>query len=106
MHEKGTGIRLAYRKTTGTTGPEPLPHPDHVIIDMKTGDVRIKGPMTKEDRKRWDKFRERKAECDMSIAENEQFLRDNPDCEYKQVVIDDIEHERKIKAMISKVIPD
>ena len=97
---------LAYREKTGSTGPEPLPHPDDVIIDMNIGDVRIKGPMTKEEKKRWDEFRERKAECDRSIVEIEQLLRDNPDYEYKQSVIEDLEHERKIREIISKVIPD
>ena len=97
---------LAYRVKTGSTGPEPLPHPDDIIIDMNIGDVRIKGPMTKEEKKRWDEFRERKDECDSSIVENEQLLHDNPDYEYKQSVIEDLEHERKIRAIISKVIPD
>ena len=97
---------LAYREKTGSTGPEPLPHPDDVIIDMNIGDVRIKGPMTKEEKNRWDEFRERKAECDRSIVEDEQLLRDNPDYEYKQSVIDNIEHEKTIRAIISKIIPD
>lgn len=45
---------LAYRERTGATGEEPLPHPDHVLIDMQTGEVRVVGPMTPEQKKAWD----------------------------------------------------
>ena len=33
--------------------PPPIPLPDDIIIDMNTGLVRIKGPMTKEDKVKW-----------------------------------------------------
>jgi hypothetical protein len=46
----------------GITGPEPLPHPDHVIIDIRTGDVAIKDPATPEEKAKWDWMRERKQE--------------------------------------------
>jgi Family of unknown function (DUF5681) len=32
----------------GIDRPEPIPHPDDVVIDYKTGEVRIKGPVTTE----------------------------------------------------------
>ena len=39
---------LAERARTGATGPEPYPHPDDVIIDPKTGEVRFEGPASEE----------------------------------------------------------
>jgi len=39
------GLILAERARNGTTGPEPVPHPDDVIIDYGTGGVRIDGPV-------------------------------------------------------------
>ena len=39
---------LAERARNGTTGPEPVPHPDEVIIDLQTGEVRIEGPVLQE----------------------------------------------------------
>jgi len=33
---------------TGTTGPEPVPHPDDVLIDYETGNIRIDGPVEEE----------------------------------------------------------
>ena len=97
---------LAYREQTGFTGPDPLLHPKDVIIDIRNGGVRINGPMTTEEKKRWDKLRERKAECDSAIAEYEQLLREDPNCPYKEFVIDEIEYEKKLREMISRVIPD
>jgi hypothetical protein len=37
---------LERRKKLGITGPEPLPHPDDIVIDMKSDQVILKGPMT------------------------------------------------------------
>jgi hypothetical protein len=42
------GHVLAERARNGTTGPEPVPHPDDVIIDHETGEVRIDGPVMEE----------------------------------------------------------
>jgi hypothetical protein len=32
----------------GLAGPEPLPHPDDILIDFRTGEVTFKGPRTRE----------------------------------------------------------
>ncbi|MEO0682102.1 MAG: DUF5681 domain-containing protein [Pseudomonadota bacterium] len=41
---------LERRRRMGIEGPEPLPHPDDVVIDLQEGRVRIKGPMTPEEK--------------------------------------------------------
>lgn len=41
---------LEGRKTLGSNGPAPLPHPDHVVIDMRAGTAAIRGPATKEEK--------------------------------------------------------
>jgi hypothetical protein len=45
---------LARRERLGITGPDPLPHPDHVVNNMRRGEVSIKGPVTKEEKVQWD----------------------------------------------------
>jgi len=97
---------LERRNSLGIEAPAPLPHPDDVVIDMKTGTVRVKGPMTKEDKVVWDQLRERKQECDREVGELEELLRIQPNHPHRQLLLDDIEHERKIRGMISKAIPD
>ncbi len=44
---------LYYRELYGLTGPEPFPHPDDIVIHLSTGEVEIRGPMTKEDEVNW-----------------------------------------------------
>ena len=41
------------------TMDEPIPHPDHIKIDFRTGEVRIVGPMTKEEKKELDYWRKK-----------------------------------------------
>ncbi len=94
------------RQRLGTTGPEPLPQPDHVIVDIRTGEVAIKGPATPEEKTKWDWMRERKQEYIKEVEELEQLLIDQPDYPYKKQVIADIEHNTKIINMIRRVMPD
>jgi hypothetical protein len=93
-------------KRLGIEAPDPIPHPDHLVIDMKAGTVHIRGPMTKEEKAAWDHLRERKQECDREIAELEDLLKKNRKGRTRQLILDDIKYEKKLRRMISKVIPD
>ena len=97
---------LARRQRLGIIAPDPIPHPDDIIIDMNTGQVKLNGPWTKEDKVKWDMFRERKKECDVAIAAHEDELRRHPRSRYKKQLLDDIEHERRNRSIICRLIPD
>jgi Family of unknown function (DUF5681) len=97
---------LERRNKLGIEAPDPIPHPDHLVIDMKAGTVHIKGPMTKEEKAAWDHLRERKQECDREIAELEDLLKKKRKGPTRQFILSEIEHEKKLRMMISKVIPD
>jgi hypothetical protein len=47
---------LERRERLGMMLPAPLPHPDDIIINMKTGCVEVRGPFTKEDKEVWDRL--------------------------------------------------
>jgi len=94
---------LARREQLGITGPEPLPHPDHVLVDLRNNSVRIVGPATREEKAEWEMWMKRKAECETEIAELRQLL-DQPDYPYRKQVEEDIEHEKKILAIVNRVI--
>ncbi len=93
-------------KRLGIEPHNPLPHPDDIVIDMRTGEVRIKGPMTPEEKKEWDWLRDRKAEFQKERDELKQLLIDEPDYEHRSFVEDDIAHTEKLLAMIRKAVPD
>jgi hypothetical protein len=43
-------VELAYRRRHGIIAPDPVPHPDDILIDPWAGSVRIVGPMTMEEK--------------------------------------------------------
>jgi hypothetical protein len=61
------GRELERRKALGIAGPEPLPHPDDVHINVRTGDITIAGPWTKEEKAEWDYFDNVVEEIDREI---------------------------------------
>lgn len=83
-----------------------LPHPDDIIIDIKTGQVEVNGPFTKEEKVKWDRLRARKVECDEIIAENEKTLRAKPQHKYADFLRDEIQHEKRIRNIIARAIKD
>lgn len=88
---------LQRREMLGITDlPDPLPHPDQVIIDMNTGMARVQGPMTKEDvaqLEHWKKRRDDWAEEVSGLTEARSSEIDEGIREIMQV---DLEHARKM----------
>ncbi len=93
---------LARRKTFRIDAPPPLPHPDDIIIDMNTGLVRIKGPMTKEDKVKWDHLRDLKATIKLDIEEMTQLLATQP--EDRDQINEEIQHSQRVLKMITAVV--
>lgn len=61
---------LARRDVLGITDlPPPLPHPDHVVIDVRNGTVRMIGPATKEEKAEWDAILAEKAVLEDCVAQ-------------------------------------
>jgi hypothetical protein len=90
---------LDRRQRLGITDlPDPLPHPDHVVLDMRAGTASVRGPSTKEEKKLWDLIQNRKVEFEAELRELE-ALRGDPECP-QGVLLDEIEHTRKVLAII------
>lgn len=69
---------LERRKRIGIEAPDPVPHPDHVVIDMHTGTVRITGPMTKEEKIVWDLVQQGAPGLEEEIAKLEKTIANRP----------------------------
>jgi hypothetical protein len=52
----------------GLPEPQPLPHPDDVIINVRTGEVHYCGPITPEEKKRWDRLLEFRDEQQLEVS--------------------------------------
>jgi hypothetical protein len=94
---------LERRNRLGIKATDPIPHPDDIIINSKTGMVKVIGPFTKEEKVVWDRGREFKMACDEEIAWMTKGLKKDPD---NQRIKELIEQQRRIRATLTKFIPD
>jgi hypothetical protein len=116
LHDEWLDVAITYkvewerelqrRERRGISGPDPLPHPDHVVVNMRTGDVRITGPATKEEKAQLDMFAKAKVEFQAELDELEQLLRTEPEYPYRAQVLADIEHNKKLLDIIRRALPD
>lgn len=96
---------LFRRQRLGITDlPEPLPHPDHVVIDMNRGTARFAGPVTKEEKAELDMWVARKAEFEAELAELRQELIDDPDHPYREIIESNIRDTQKVLQIIGTVV--
>ena len=58
--------------------PVPVPHPDHLIIDPITGSVKLRGPLTPEEKVEWDEITAMKADFRKQLTELEAERRAAP----------------------------
>ena len=66
---------LRRREQLGISGPEPLPHPDDLIINIRTGNFAVRGPPIEAEKDLWLAADILKTEYRRIIATNERQLR-------------------------------
>jgi hypothetical protein len=88
----------------GVPRPQPVPHPDEIVLDMKTMDVKFNGPVTDDDKARWDMMLQRKADALEEIALCRQKLK-RPS-KYKAIYEAEIADEQRYVDLVDTVIPD
>jgi hypothetical protein len=91
-------------KRLGITAPEPLPHPDDIVIDMRTGQVIFKGPMTKEDKVVWDRLRHQLEECKRGLDKLFAMLKDAKTEKAERTIRDDIINQMELRASIADAL--
>lgn len=90
-YKKACYAELRRREKQGIKGPDPLPHPDDVIIDMRTGSVAIRGPMSEAEKDLWLLADTQKTELRKKIRDRERKLKRGPDHPDRAVLLKDIE---------------
>ena len=116
LHDEYLQVMIEYKldwereierhKLMGIRPPEPVPHPDHIEIDLSTGQVLIKGPFTKEEKVKWDKLRKIRDDAYETIKICEEDLKNPKNKKYRKPIEGVIASERRIIAMISERIPE
>jgi hypothetical protein len=86
-------------KKLNPSEPDPIPHPDDIIINTSTGTYEICGPMTKEEKVWWDRIEDTEAE----IAELEQMLAEDPKNKFLE---EGLAHAREARKLCARAVPD
>jgi hypothetical protein len=105
-YKAGWEKTLERRQALGIVAPEPIPHPDDIIIDMKTGEAHICGPMTKEEKVLWESIRKRVDDSDEEIRELKTRANDPKSKSCRQAIEADIEFETKLQDRLRIAIRD
>lgn len=69
---------IARCKRLGIEPPEMYPHPDHIHIDMRTGEAVVRGPFTREEKKIWEQARSFKEDIGEEIERLKKMLKEEP----------------------------
>ena len=59
---------LARRERCGVNEPDPIPHPEDIIIDMRSGHVTTEGPLDELEKKAWDQRLARRDEAQAEVS--------------------------------------
>ena len=95
---------LDRRARFGTTGPEVIPHPDQIIVDLRNDDIRIVGPLTKEEKAEsivyYEEFRDTSRQMVQVIknrlATSEQAFEEESDPAKRRSIYEEIERDKDL----------
>jgi RNase P/RNase MRP subunit p29 len=94
---------LERRGKLGIRGPEPLPHPDHIIIDINKGTAHIRGPATKEEKKQLELWREYKTVFEEELVDLRAKLAD-PECPDSDGIAGEVAKTEKVLGIMTEVL--
>jgi hypothetical protein len=97
---------LKRRKAFGIIASDPIPHPDDIKINYRTGEVRIMGPLSEEEVPDWEFMRKRKKECDEVIPIIQQSLNSKINPKLRKFWEAELAHELKVHEIFCRFIPD
>lgn len=95
---------LQRRRQLGITAPDPVPHPDDIILNPNTGDVQILGPQTKEEKQRLDHALARRAEAQELVSEFASRYRRTRDASRKAFWLEEWHHEQQLFDIINDAV--
>ena len=93
-------------RLAGLPEPSPIPHPDDMILNPKTGDVTIAGPMTKEQKDRLDEAIRRRAEAQNCVNDFAAKYRRARAGTMKDAWLEEWHWEQRMFDIINDILPD
>ena len=96
---------IADAQRHGREVPEPLPHPDDIIIDLKLAKVTYAGPMTPEEKREWDRLTHRRDGAQQEVSYYAERHRRTRDPERKAQWLEEWHAEQKLFDIINDNLP-
>lgn len=96
---------LDRRKRLGLDLPDPVPHPDDIIIDMRTGKVRTEGPLDEREKTLWDERLARRDEAQGEVNFYADKHRRSRSMRCKDYYLDQWHFEQRIFDIINDTMP-
>lgn len=93
-------------QNAGLPIPEPIPHPDDIVIDMRRGGVKTQGPLTKEEKQFWDEKIARRQEAHEEVSYYAGQYRRARDPARKERWLHDWHFEQRIFDIINDSMPE
>ncbi|WP_310533326.1 DUF5681 domain-containing protein [Novosphingobium sp.] len=98
---------LDRRRKLGITDlPDPVPHPEDIVIDMRTGHVRTEGPLDEREKKDWDKRIARRTEAQELVNRFAQKHRRTRSEKWKVFWLAEWHFEQRIFDIINDSMPE
>jgi hypothetical protein len=97
---------LERRHRLGIREPDPIPHPDDIMVDMRTGHVRTEGPLDEREKRKWDERLARRAEAQAEVNAAAQSYRQARCKKKKAMWLLEWHSEQKIFDLINDGLPE
>lgn len=97
---------LERRRKFGSDEPDPIPHPDDIIIDMRSGAVKTEGPLDELEKRKWDERLDRRAEAQSEVTAYAEMYRKARSPKRKSLWQMDWHFEQRIFDIINDSLPD
>ena len=96
---------LERRKRLGITDlPDPVPHPDHVKIDLNTGEARVEGPWTKEEKAELEMWRAKRDAWQEDLEAYRADLEAEEDEGIRDIIRGEIAHVEHVLGIIDRAL--
>ncbi|WP_379548298.1 DUF5681 domain-containing protein [Qipengyuania sp. DSG2-2] len=89
----------------GKEPPQPIPHPDDIILDPSNGGVRFEGPQTKEQRDRLDEVLQRRDEAQDEVTYFAQKYKRSRSEKLRAFYLDEWHWEQRMFDIINDIMP-
>jgi hypothetical protein len=98
-------LEIERARKSGCAEPQPIPHPDDVIIDFLNAHATVCGPMTKEEKTRWDRLLEYRDDVQTEVSTAAQAFREATTPERKASALKAWIFEQKFYDRINDNLP-